>query len=63
MMKILLKKLITFKTIYKKKEKEKIFGRNALSFNETRKENIIKWLLKADQFPFSNTNKKSENNH
>ena len=30
-------------------------------FNETTKENIIKWLLKADQFPFESTYKnKSE---
>ena len=50
-------KSINFKTIYKKKDKEKYFETLPKYFNETTKENIIKWLLKADQFPFYHTYK------
>ncbi len=50
-------KSINFKTIYKKKDKAKYFEEVPKYFNETTKENIIKWMLKADQFPFSNTYK------
>ncbi len=39
-------KSIDFKTIYKKKDKEKYFEKIPKYFNETTKENIIKWLLK-----------------
>ena len=48
---------INFKTIYKKKDKDKYFEQVPKYFNETTKENIIKWMLKADQFPFSSTYK------
>jgi hypothetical protein len=50
-------KSINFKTIHKKKDKAKYFEEVPKYFNETSKENIIKWMLKADQFPFSNTYK------
>ncbi len=50
-------KSINLKTIYKKKDKAKYFEEIPKYFNETTKENIIKWLLKADQFPFRNTYK------
>jgi len=54
-------KSIHNKTIYKKKDKTKYFEEVPKYFNETTKENIIKWLLKADQFPFESTYKnKSE---
>ncbi len=50
-------KSINLKTIYKKKDKVKYFEEIPKYFNETTKENIIKWLLKSDQFPFYNTYK------
>ena len=50
-------KSINSYTIYKKKDKAKYFEEIPKYFNEAAKENIIKWLLKADQFPFSNTYK------
>ena len=50
-------KSINLKTIYKKKDKTKYFEELPKYFNETTKENIIKWLLKAEQFPFYNTYK------
>jgi hypothetical protein len=57
-------KSINFKTIYKKKDKAKYYEEVPKYFNETTKENIIKWMLKADQFPFSNTYKNNQNiNH
>ena len=50
-------KSINNKTIYKKKDKEKYFEQLPKYFNETTKDNIIKWLLQADQFPFHATYK------
>ena len=50
-------KTINNKTIYKKKDKTKYFEEIPKLFNETTKENVIKWLLKADQFPFYTTYK------
>jgi hypothetical protein len=50
-------KSINFKTIYKKKDKTKYFEELPKYLNETTKENIIKWLLQADQFPFYHTYK------
>ena len=50
-------KSINNKTIYKKKDKEKYFEQLPKYFNETTKDNIIKWLLQADQFPFHTTYK------
>ena len=50
-------KSINLHTIYKTKDKTKYFEEIPKYFNETTKENIIKWLLKADQFPFYNTYK------
>jgi len=54
---IIEKKSINLQTIYKKKDKVKYFQEIPKYFNETTKENIIKWLLQADQFPFYNTYK------
>ncbi len=50
-------KTINNKTIYKKKDKTKYFEELPKYFNETTKDNIIKWLLQADQFPFHTTYK------
>ena len=50
-------KTIHNKTIYKKKDKTRYFEYLPKYFNETTKENIIKWLLEADQFPFYHTYK------
>ena len=50
-------KSINSYTIYKKKDKEKYFEKLPKYFSETTKENIIKWLLQADQFPFHTTYK------
>ncbi len=50
-------KSINFKTKYKKKDKEKYFEKIPKYFNETTKENIVKWLLKTDQLPFMNAYK------
>ena len=43
-------KSINFKTIYKKKDKAKYFEEISKYFNETTKENIIKWMLKQTSF-------------
>ncbi len=53
-------KTINYRTIYKKKDKAKYFEVVPNFFNETTKENIIKWLLKADQFPFYHTYKSKQ---
>ena len=53
---IIEKKSMNLQRIYKNKNK-KYFEEIPKYFNETTKENIIKWLLKADQFPFYNTYK------
>ncbi len=49
-------KTINNKKIYIK-DKTKYFEEIPKLFNETTKENVIKWLLKADQFPFYTTYK------
>ena len=50
-------KTINLYKIYKKKDKTKYFEELPKYFNETTKENVIKWLLQADQFPFYHTYK------
>ena len=50
-------KSINSHTIYIKKDKTKYCEELPKYFNKTTREKIIKWLLKADQFPFYHTYK------
>ena len=50
-------KNINNKRIWSKKDKTKYLKEIPKYFNETTKENVIKWLLRADLFPFYHTYK------
>ena len=54
---IIKNKTINNKQIWKKKDKSKYLEELPKYFKETTKDNIIKWLLKADLFPFYHTYK------